>query len=261
MTDHPDHDHPHTDHREQDVIRAFVGLSHELVDDYDVLEMLAQLTRSCADLLDVSSAGLLLADGQGVLHLAATSSESTRHLEVFQLQRDQGPCLDCYRTGQTVVAEDRDEMRRHWPEFARAAELVGFESVHALPMRLRDHALGTVGLFGEHPGRLGQDDLDLAQALVHVASVAIVNERSALDRDAVNDQLQHALTSRIVLEQAKGVVAAAGELDMEDAFHVLRRYARDHGRRLSDVAAEVVGRRLRGPVVLAHAREVGILPH
>lgn len=251
--------HP-TDRRERDIIDAFVSLSHELVDDYDVVEMLAQLTRSCANLLDVSSAGLLLADEHGVLHLAASSSESTHHLEVFQLQREQGPCLDCFRTGETVVVEDLDAMRRRWPEFARAAEMAGFASVHALPMRLRQHALGTVGLFGEHPGSLDQEDLQLAQALVHVASVAILNERSALDRDAVNSQLQQALTSRIVLEQAKGVVSAAGELDMEEAFTALRRYARDHGRRLSEVAGEVVGRRLRGTAVLAHARAVGILP-
>lgn len=249
-----------TDRREHDVIAAFVSLSHELVDDYDVVEMLTQLTRSCADLLDITSAGLLLADGQGVLHLAASSSEETHHLEVFQLQRDQGPCLDCFRTGDPVLAEDLAAAQQQWPEFATAARAVGFRSVQALPMRLREHALGAVGLFGQQPGRLAQEDLDLAQALVHVASVAIVNERSALDRDAVNHQLQQALTSRIVLEQAKGVVAAEGELGMEDAFHVLRRYARDHGRRLSEVAAEIVARRLRGVVVVEHGRSAGILP-
>lgn len=246
--------------RERQVIQAFVDLSSELVDDYDVLEMLGNLTSSCAALLDVESAGLLLADGRGVLRVAASSSERTHHLEVFQLQRDEGPCLDCYHGGSAVVAASPAEMEQRWPDFARAANLVGFTSVHALPMRLRDHVLGTLGLFGDGTGSLDADDVALAQALVHVATVALLNEKSAVDRTAVNAQLQRALTSRIVLEQAKGVIAASGGLDMQDAFDVLRRYARDHGRHLSDVASDVVERVLRGPTLLEHARTVSILP-
>jgi transcriptional regulator with GAF, ATPase, and Fis domain len=250
----------HDVNRERQVIQAFVDLSSELVDDYDVLEMLGHLTRSCAALLDVESAGLLLADGRGVLQVAASSSERTHHLEVFQLQRDEGPCLDCYHQGRAVVAAGPDEMERRWPDFARAAGLVGFTTVHALPMRLREHVLGTLGLFGGGTGSLDADDVALAQALVHVATVALLNEKSAVDRATVNAQLQRALTSRIVLEQAKGVIAASGELDMQDAFNVLRRYARDHGRHLSDVASDVVERVLRGPTLLEHARSVSILP-
>ena len=245
--------------RERQVIQAFVDLSSELVDDYDVLEMLGHLTSSCAALLGVESAGLLLADDRGVLRVAASSSERTHHLEVFQLQRDEGPCLDCYHQGRAVVAS-RAEMEQRWPDFARAANLVGFTTVHALPMRLRDHVLGTLGLFGDGTGSLDADDLALAQALVHVATVALLNEKSAVDRTAVNAQLQRALTSRIVLEQAKGVIAASGGLDMQDAFNVLRRYARDHGRHLSDVASDVVERVLRGATLLEHARAASILP-
>ncbi len=246
--------------RERDIIRSFVDLSNELVDEYDVVEILSKLTRNCAALLDVASAGLLLADGSGVLHLAAASSERTHHLEVFQLQRDEGPCLDCFRGGVPVVVPDLAAEEQRWPEFRQAAAAVGLVSVHALPMRLRDSVLGTLGLFGERVGRLSEDDLSLAQALVHVASVAIVNERSASDRATVNEQLQHALTSRILLEQAKGVIAHTGGVDMEAAFNVLRRYARDHSTRLGDVAQRVVDRELRGETLLAHARDADILP-
>lgn len=246
--------------RERKVINAFVQLSNELVDDYDVIDMLTTLTASCADLLDVASAGLLLADQEGVLHLVASSSERTRDLELFQLQREEGPCLDCYHGGEMVVSSGLPEMQQRWPVFSQAAEMLGFESVHALPMRLREHALGAIGLFSEGVGHLDEADLALAQALVHVACVAIVNEKNASDRATVNTQLQHALNSRVVLEQAKGVIAASGELEMDVAFAVLRRYARDHGRRLSDVAAEVVGRRLSGDLVLRHARSAAILP-
>lgn len=246
--------------REHGIIRAFVDLSNELVEGYDMVDLLSEWTANCARLLDVAAAGLLLADGRGVLHLIAASSERTHHLEVFQLQREQGPCLDCFHTGAALVVPDLQAESGRWPDFARVAESVGFASVHALPMRLRDTVLGTLGLFGSTVGRLDDDDLALAQALVHVASVAIVNEKSASDRDLVNAQLQQALTSRIVLEQAKGVLAHAGHLEMHDAFAVLRRYARDHGRKLSAVAEQVVNRELRGQELLDYARSAAILP-
>jgi transcriptional regulator with GAF, ATPase, and Fis domain len=246
--------------REREIIRAFMELSNELVEGYDMVDLLAEWAANCARLLDVAAAGLLLADGQGVLHLAAASSERTHHLEVFQLQRHQGPCLDSFHSGAAVIVPDLVAESQRWPDFARVAQSVGIASVHAFPMRLRDAALGTLGLFGDAPGRLDQDDLKLAQALVHVASVAIVNEKAASDRDIVNAQLQHALTSRIVLEQAKGVIASAGQLTMDDAFRVLRRYARDHGRQLSSVAEHVVNRTLRPQELLDHARSAAILP-
>jgi transcriptional regulator with GAF, ATPase, and Fis domain len=246
--------------REHDVIRAFVELSNELVDGYDMVELLARLTTNCAHLLDVASAGLLLSDGAGVLHLIAASSERTHHLELFQLQRDEGPCLDCYRDGEAVIVPDLAAEEHRWPQFSSAATQVGFASVHALPMRLRNHVLGTLGLFGDRVGRLEDDDLALAQALVHVATIAIVNEKSAADHATVNAQLQHALTSRILFEQAKGVIAQSGGLEMEQAFNVLRQYARDHRVKLSDVAAQVVNRELPGEVLVEHARAAAIVP-
>lgn len=238
------------ENRERDIVRAFVDLSTELVNDYDVLEMLTQLTTNCASLLDVSSAGLLLADTRGVLHVAAASSERTKQLELFQLQRDQGPCLDCYSSGAAVVVPDMAAEQERWPQFSRAALDAGFKSVHAVPMKLRGNILGALNLFGESVGRLEDSDLDLAQALAHVACVAIVNEKSASDHVTVNSQLQHALTSRIVLEQAKGVIAYAGGLEIDDAFVVLRGYARHHGRKISEVAHEVVNREIRGETLL-----------
>ena len=249
-----------TDSREREIVRAFVALSHELVDDYDVVEMLSQLTTNCASLLDISSAGLLLADQHGVLHLMASSSERTHDLEMFQLQRDEGPCLDCFHQREPILVPDLDAMQERWPQFCRAARTVGFKSVHALPMRLKDSVLGTLGLFGEETGVLDDDDVALAQALAHVASVALVNEKAAGDRATVNSQLQHALTSRIVVEQAKGVIAQAGGLEMGEAFTVLRRYARDHGRKLSEVASEVVHRELPQEALLEHARSAAVLP-
>ena len=246
------------DARERDVIRAFLDLSNDLVDGYDMVDLLTQLTSNCARLLDVASAGLLLADSRGVLHLIAASSERTHDLEILQLLRDEGPCLDCYRLGEPILVPDLTEAKQRWPRFVVPATAAGFASVHAVPMRLRENVLGALGLFGNNPGRLDEDDLALAQALAHVASVAIVNEKAASDRDTVNAQLQLALDSRVVIEQAKGVLAYVGELSMDDAFTVLRRYARDHGLRLGDVSTRVVNRQLPGILLIEHVRSMAL---
>ena len=255
MTDSPDL----VEKRETDVIRAFVELSNELVDGYDMIEMLTNLTESCARLLDVASAGLLLSDQRGALHFMAASSERTHYLELFQLQRDEGPCLDCFHGGKAVLVPDLSAATERWPVFCEGASRAGFASVHALPMRLRGNVLGALGLFGSSVGSLTETDLDLAQALAHVACVAIVNEKAAEDRATIISQLQHALSSRIALEQAKGVIASSGGLEMEEAFAVLRRYARDHGQKLSTVATQVANRELRGEALVQHARSAAII--
>lgn len=245
--------------REHILTQAFVSIANSLVDGVDVVELLSGLTTDCARLLDVASAGLLLADGHGALHVLAASSERTRDLEMFQLQREQGPCLDCYRTGAPVEVDDLAAEAERWPHFVAAALAAGFVSVHAVPLRLRDTVLGALNLFGNQVGPLPPDDLDLAQALAHVASIALVAEKAAGDRETINQQLQQALTSRILIEQAKGVLAQLGNLEMDQSFAVLRRYSRDHNRRLSEVAREVVSRQLSAADLLVHAKTSGAL--
>jgi transcriptional regulator with GAF, ATPase, and Fis domain len=240
--------------REHTLTQAFVSIANSLVDGVDVVELLSGLTTDCARLLDVASAGLLLADGHGVLHVLAASSERTRDLEMFQLQRDQGPCLDCYGTGVPVKVDDLSAQAERWPQFVPAALDAGFASVHAVPLRLRDTVLGALNLFGTEVGPLRPDDLDLAQALAHVASIALVADRAASDKETINQQLQTALTSRITIEQAKGILSQHGNLDMEQSFAALRGYARKHNQRLSDVAKHVVTRELPSAQLLEHAR-------
>lgn len=189
-----------------------------------------------------------------MLHVVAASSEATRALEVYQLQREQGPCLDCYHTGAPVNVPDLVAETARWPLFVEAAADAGFASVHALPVRLRDNVLGTMGLFGRHVGALDDDDLSLGQALADVAAVAIVQDKAAADSALVNEQLQTALTSRVLVEQAKGVLAQRGDLTMKRSFVVLRRYARDHNLRLTDVARAVAGRELSAQRLLDHSR-------
>lgn len=247
------------DSRERTVVAAFVSIANTLsAGGYDTVDLYSSLTEDCARLLDVASAGLLLADGHGKLHLAAASSERTEDVEHFQLQREQGPCVDCFHRGEPVLVADLRQERERWPQFVPAAEAAGFRSVHALPMRLRDTVLGTLGLFGTHTGTLDDEDLHLGQALADVASLALVVNRASADQATINRQLQEALNSRVVLEQAKGVLAQTGGLDMDQAFAVLRRYARDHSHNLGEVAARTVSRELSGDALLAHARAKGL---
>ena len=242
---------------EGEVTRAFVSLAGRLVGGADVVDLLTDLTQTCARLLDVASAGLLLADPRGVLHVMAASSERVRELEVFQVQRGEGPCRDSYLGGTPVSVPDLAQETGRWPLFVPHARQAGFASVHALPMRLREAKLGALGLFGTRVGALNDDDLNLGQALADVASVALVQDRTTTDHKALNEQLQNALGSRVVLEQAKGIVAQQGDLDMVGAFQVLRGYARHHNLRLTDVAGAVVNRELSSHQLLGTAPPAG----
>jgi transcriptional regulator with GAF, ATPase, and Fis domain len=241
--------------REIDIAQTFVSLASSLANGNDVVDLLAELTADCARLLDVASAGLLLADRRGVLHVMAGSSEATRNLELFQLQRDQGPCLDCYRTGRAVIVEDLIADAAKWPQFAQAAIDAGFRSVHALPMRLRNNVLGALNLFGTAVGALSEGHLQLGQALADVASVALVQATAAADEETLNRQLQGALDSRIVVEQAKGILSERAGLDMEEAFKQIRRFSRDHNRQLSEVAKALVNRTLTAEQLVGHVQQ------
>lgn len=233
-----------TDSREREVTRAFLSISDHLVSGDDAVDLLTELASSAVRLLDVSSCGVLLADDQGELHVVAASSDAVRTLEFLQVQCDEGPCLECFRSGKPVSVPDLSAEASDWPVFVDAALALGLASAHAFPLRLRDTALGTLNLFGTKTGELSAEDADLAEALGHVAGIALVAQRVAADQKQLTEQLQHALDSRVVLEQSKGVVAAAGDLDMDQAFRVIRKYARDRNLGLTAVARAIVDRDL-----------------
>src|SRR5579859_2784995 len=133
--------------RERRLADAFVALADTLVADFDVVALFTDLTGRCVDLLDVSAAGLMLADPRGRLRVVASSSEQARMVEVLEIQNDEGPCLECHRTGSPVLVEDLAASRERWPRFADQALRIGFGSAFALPMRLRDEAIGALNLF------------------------------------------------------------------------------------------------------------------
>jgi transcriptional regulator with GAF, ATPase, and Fis domain len=218
---------------------VFVEMADTLVDDFDLIDFLHVLTERCVQLLDVSAAGLLLTDGQDKLQVVAASSERTRLLELFQLQTDEGPCLDCFRSGTAVSVTDLHTTQR-WPRFSSAAAEVGFASVHALPMRLRTEVIGALNLFDTAPGTLDEDRVRIGQALADVATIGLLQQRAIHRRDVVTEQLQNALNSRVLIEQAKGLLAERLRLSVDEAFTLLRDAARSRNRRLSDLAQAIV---------------------
>jgi transcriptional regulator with GAF, ATPase, and Fis domain len=228
---------------------VFVELADTLVAGFDLMEFLATLTERCVELLEVDAAGLLLADGRGALRLVAASTEQARVLELFQVQQDEGPCLDCYRTGQVVMVSDMaaDEAGARWPRFAAAARGAGFAGVHAIPMRLRDQVIGTLNLFRAEVNGLDPAVARAGRALVDVATIGILQERAVREQGVLAGQLQVALNSRVMIEQAKGILAERLQLTPDEAFVLLRRYARDRNHPLTQLAGDVI----RGTVPIA----------
>ena len=223
---------------------AFVDMADTLVDDFDLVDYLHRLTDHTAAISGAGSVGLLVGDEHGRLNHMAATSTGAEHVELYQLQTQEGPCLDCARTQQPVIMTDLRQATDLWPSFAAKAVEEGFRSVHAFPMRLRERVVGALNVFGEGPEPLDETDARMIQALADVATIALLQQRALSAAETLSDQLQRALNSRIVIEQAKGVVAASNDVTLRQAFENMRGYARSHHVLLADLAALVVNREL-----------------
>jgi hypothetical protein len=230
--------------RQELLTRTFVDVADTLVADFDIVEFLTLLAARCVELFDLSAAGLLLADPHGSVSVAASSDERMQLLELFEVQYSEGPCLDSYRTGLAVTCDDLSSDGTRWPVFTPEARSCGFASAYALPMRLRDNVIGSLNLLRADTHGLDAQDLVAAQALADVATIGILQHRAAEEHHLLAEQLQYALTSRVLVEQAKGVVAEHAHSNVDEAFQALRRYSRNNNRRLVDVARAVVERTL-----------------
>ncbi|MEU7045792.1 GAF and ANTAR domain-containing protein [Streptomyces varsoviensis] len=228
--------------RQQQVSEVFVELADTLVDEFDIIDFLQRLSVRCVELLDVSAAGILLADSHGTLQTMAASDENTRLLELFALQHDQGPCVECYTRGaaRTNIDLASPAETEGWTQFADRAREAGFATTHALPLRLRQHVVGAMNLFRTDRVPLGSEDAALAQALADVATVGILQQRTLERSTTERTQLQAALTSRILIEQAKGVLAERWNTFPDRAFAALRGYARAHGQQISVLAGRII---------------------
>ncbi len=226
--------------RQAKLAQRFVALADTLVDDYDVVEVLDGLMSTCLDLLDVNEAGLMLTDPRGGLQRVASSSEEARLLELLQVQTREGPCFEAVHEGQIVLVHDISVVRDRWPTFAGRAIADGFNSVYAFPMRLREATVGSLNLFGNERDTLDDEGRMIAKALADIATIGILQQRTLSRSSLLAENLQRALNTRIVVEQAKGVLAERGQMPMDETFNLLRAYARSHNLKLSELARSVV---------------------
>ena len=240
--------------RETRVLDAVVSIVDTLLDDFDVVDLMTELTEQCAQLLDVAAAGFLLADSFDKLRLLAATSEEARELELFQLQADEGPCVDCYATGRPVSVADLDAAAVQWPRFAPAALEAGFASMHAVPLRAAGIVLGALGLFGRDAGELNEADRLVAQTLAHIACVALLQE-NAPTPSTVMPRLRSAITDRVTVEQGKGLLREMLGVSVEDAFTYMRSYARAKGEHLTDVARRLMTDRHTRPQLVSAIAE------
>ena len=230
---------------QQRLLETFVKLADTLIDDYDVVDLLQLLVDTCRDVLDTTAAGILLADSRGELEVVASTSEASRLVEIMQLSAEQGPCIESYRSGRSVSVPDIEVSKDEWWQFRGSALAQGFRSMDALPLRLRDTTIGTLNLLRSEPGAAPEDTIRAAQAFADVATIGILHERTLRESAILSEQLQAALNSRIVIEQAKGVISHTKGVSIDDAFALMRQYARSHSVGLSIVAARIVDRSLR----------------
>jgi GAF domain-containing protein len=225
----------------QRLAQVFVEVSDTLVDDFDLIDFLQTLAMRTAELAEASVVGIVLADQHGQLQFMAASQEDARLLELFQLQNDEGPCLDAFRTMEPVANTDLGQAADRWPRFAPHAVAAGYQTVHAFPLRLRAQAIGALNIFGagQEPV-LAQDDMSLVQSLADMASIALLQERAIRRGELLTEQLQGALNSRVIIEQAKGALAQSRGVTVDEAFQIMRSHARSHNQRLSDIARAVI---------------------
>jgi len=230
--------------RESLLVATLVELADNLVDNYDVIDILTLLSDRCVETIDVASAGVMLGLPGGELQFVASSDESMRSLELFQIQANEGPCVDCYADGAPIINHQLVDPDEKWPRFSPRAIEQGFKSVHCLPMRLRGRTIGALNLFRTDVGLLTPADVVVAQGLADVATIAILQHQTSLSAKLLNNQLSFALNSRIIIEQAKGMISQSVSCTMDEAFARLRSHARNHNLRLTDVATEVVAGQL-----------------
>ncbi len=234
--------------REELLAATFLQLADTLVEDFDIVELLTMLTDRCVELLDAAASGIMVTNPRGHLQVMAASSEDANLLELFQVQNEEGPCLDAFHSGSAVVHANLAD-GSPWPRFGELAMSAGLPSVHAFPMRVRTHVVGTLNLFMAAPGPLSDADVLVAQALAHAATLALLHNEAAQDSQRLTAQLQGALNSRVTIEQAKGAIAERAHISTDQSFSRLRDYARQHNLKLTDVAAGVVSRTLPAEVL------------
>jgi GAF domain-containing protein len=244
--------------REAQLNAAFVKVADSLTEHHDVVDLLHTLVSECTQIVGATAGGLMIADAQGRLQLVASTDESAELVEVMQLAAGAGPCVDCYHRGAAVSVRDIDASGSQWPSFRTAAMAQGFHSVHATPMKLRGQVIGTMNLFQHETGALNDPDVAVVQALADVATIGVLQQRVSADSQVVAEQLQRALDSRVLIEQAKGALAEALHMTMEQSFTALRGYARNRNLTLHEVASQITTRRISPQAIMGETAPAAV---
>jgi len=219
---------------------VFVEVADTLVVDFDIVDFLQMVTTRSADMTRAEAAGLVLANERNQLQFMAASQESVKLLELFQLQAEEGPCLDCFRYGAPVANADLARAAERWPRFAPEAVRAGYRAVHAFPLRHRNKVIGALNLFSTSEGRIDANDGKVIQALADVATIGLLQQRAIAHGEILTEQLQVALRSRVTIEQAKGALARMRGVSVDEAFTLMRTHARQNHLKLTDLALTVV---------------------
>lgn len=225
--------------RETDIVQSLIRMADTLVSDYDPIALLTDLAESCVRILDVDAAGVSLGE-DSTLRFVAASSETMEMMELYQIERHEGPCFDAYSTGMAVATSDLETNRSRWPKWAAKALESGYQAAAAFPLRLRDETIGALNIYSSRIRELNKRDVDVGRGLADMATIGLLHEGVVTRNRVVQDQLQFALDSRVVIEQAKGMLAERHGILHQDAFDRIRNHARKSGLRLRDVAAGVV---------------------
>jgi hypothetical protein len=242
--------------REEWLADTFVELADTLVADFDVVEFLGLLVARCAMLLDGSEVGLAVANRQGRLRVLASSSERMRILELLEVQNEEGPCRDCYRSGDQILNQRVDAVESVWPQFVPMARDAGFQMLHAVPMKLRGHTIGAINIFDSRLRELSVHEANMTQAFADVATIGILQERGSKDQTILTTQLARALDTRVAIEQAKGVLAERLTINMDESFNLLRTHARGNNLRLTDVVLGVTSGEIKAAALVGEAKRL-----
>jgi GAF domain-containing protein len=225
-------------------IRILSEFSGKLLTEYDVDTVLMDLMERLTELLGLDGSGVALAQGDR-LDVVTAVPDPLAELEKVQIMHQSGPCVDAYRTVSVVVVADLEAQHQTWPEYCAVAERLGLGSVAGIPMRLGGTAIGALNLYDRGPRSWAREDIAAAMVMADIATSYLVNASKLRQQEQLNEQLQHALDSRSVIEQAKGIVAGEREITVELAFRRIRAHARSHSVTVRSVAESIVHRGLK----------------
>lgn len=243
---------------EQRLTEAYVELADCGPGQFDIADFLRRLAHRSVELLDAAGASVMLADNHGQLKLVASSSPGIRVAEAPDPRVGSGPGPEAYLSGRPVTCTDLDDVPERWEGFAALARAAGYRSAHAWPLRHQDQVLGAIELYGANTGEYDENAAHVAAGLARIATITLLRERRQQRADTLAQQLQQALDSRLVIEQAKGMLAERRSLGVDQAFVLLRGHARRHQMRLATLASQVLDGTADGSLIARpHPRPAG----